>query len=373
MRVAMVLPGLHRVVRGAEVAFEAIAAELASQADTQVTLFGSGPRRSDRPYEFRSVANVPRERFETGWPFVPIFRSEYIYEEFTFVWNLRRVYRAQDFDVTVTCSYPFINWFLRWDQKSPPQVFVTQNGDHPAVETSSEYGWFNCDGLVCTNLDYFERNRDRWFCQVITNGVDPQRFSPASMDQRPQLRAAFNLPPQAPVALMVSALIPSKRIVEGIKAAAQIPDLQLVVCGDGPDRAVVHQAGQDLMPGRFHPKTLAYDQMPDIYRAADVLVHLSLDEPFGNIYLEALATGLPIVAHDREVTRWIVEETAVLVDSRDSAAIVAGLGHALTQHSPSQRAARQELVQRRFTWQAIGQQYHQFLTATIARHQESQR
>lgn len=371
MRVAMVLPGLHRVVRGAEVAFEAIAAELSTYPDVEVTLFGAGQPRSDQPYGFCHVPYVPRERFEKGWPFLPILRSEYIYEELSFTWNLLRRYRAADFDVTVTCSYPFLNWFLRWRRSSkaplrPAHLFVTQNSDHPAYDNQSEYAWFSCEGLVCTNLEYFERNRDRWPSTVITNGVDPNRFSPPDPAQLPQLRAQFDLPADKPIALIVSALIPSKRIVDGLRAAAQVPDLQVVVCGDGPDRDVVRQVGQECLGDRFHPKKLPYGQMPDIYRAADFLLHLSLDEPFGNIYLEALATGLPVVAHDREVTRWIVEETAVLVDSLNPGAIVAGMALALTRKSAAEVQARLDLVQRRFTWRAIGQQYYEFLQSTLA-------
>lgn len=368
MRVAMVLPGLHRVVRGAEVAFEAIATELCTYPDVTVTLFGSGQPRPSQAYDFRSVPMIPRERFEKGWPSLPILRSEYIYEELTFTWNLLRHYRSSDFDVTVTCSYPFLNWFLRWGRsaaKRPAHIFVTQNSDHPAHSNQSEYAWFDCEGLVCTNLEYFERNRDRWPSTVITNGVDPQRFSPPDPAQLPQLRAQFDLPPDAPVALMVSALIPSKRIVDGLRAAAQVPDLQVVVCGDGPDREVVRQVGQDCLGDRFHPKKLPYDQMPNIYRAADFLLHLSLDEPFGNIYLEALATGLPVVAHDREVTRWIVEDTAVLVDSLNPGAIVAGIALALARKTDADVQTRLDLVQRRFTWQAIGEQYHEFLRSIL--------
>lgn len=144
-----------------------------------------------------------------------------------------------------------------------------------------------------------------------------------------------------------------------------MPDLQVVVCGDGPDREVVRQVGQDCLGDRFHPKKLPYDQMPNIYRAADFLLHLSLDEPFGNIYLEALATGLPVVAHDREVTRWIVEDTAVLVDSLNPGAIVAGIALALARKTDADVQTRLDLVQRRFTWQAIGEQYHEFLRSIL--------
>ena len=69
-------------------AFEAIAWQLASSYDVDVMLFGSGEAIDGTPYTFRHIDNFPREKFEKYWPKFPIFRSNYIYEEFSFVWNL---------------------------------------------------------------------------------------------------------------------------------------------------------------------------------------------------------------------------------------------------------------------------------------------
>jgi glycosyltransferase involved in cell wall biosynthesis len=356
MRIAIILPGLHQVTRGAEVAFEAIARELAQLEHTNVTLFGSGQHREGEPYEFRHVPCISRENFET-WPKLKLLRSEYIYEEFTFLPGLLKAYNPQEFDITITCSYPFINWLLRIRGKNhrPAHLFVTQNGDYPAQANHSEWRFFNCDGLVCINQDYFQRNQNQWNCKLITNGVNLDRFSP-----QPVNRSQFDLPENVPIALMVSALIQSKRVAEGIQAAAEVEDLHLVVCGDGPERERVNHLGQQLMPGRFHWKKLSYDQMPDIYRVADVFLHMSINEPFGNVYLEALATGLPIVTHDRSVSRWILEDSSILVDTTDSSQVVAGLQQALTQNSSEAISIRRSLVEQRFAWQHIARKYYDF-------------
>jgi glycosyltransferase involved in cell wall biosynthesis len=357
MRIAMVLPGLHQVVRGAEVAFEAIAQELAKRDNISLTLFGSGEERPGQIYEFRQVNCVPREWFETFWPKVPVLRHEYAYEELTFVANLFRSYNPKDYDLTITCSYPFTNWFLQWrgGKERPTHLFVTQNGDYPAVANHSEWRFFNCDGLVCINQEYFQRNQQRWNCKLITNGVNLERFFPRSVD-----RTQFHLPENVPLALMVSALIESKRVDMGIRAASEIEGLHLVVCGDGPERDRVIALGEQLMPGRFHWKKLAYNQMPDIYQTADIFLHMSMDEPFGNVYLEALATGLPIVTHDRPTTRWILEDTSILVDTTHVEQVVTGIKQALHQNSSEAILKRRSLVERRFSWQSIAQSYYDF-------------
>ena len=89
----------------------------------------------------------------------------------------------------MTCSYPFTNWALRRPTRSarrPRHVFVTQNGDWPAyvrhsAERQSEYRFFDCDGLICINPDFFDRNKAAWNCRLIPNGVDPGRFQPGAV------------------------------------------------------------------------------------------------------------------------------------------------------------------------------------------------
>src|SRR5262249_25393509 len=157
MRVLFALPGLHRYDRGAEMAFISIATELAKASDT-VTLIGSGRVHTATTYRFLHAGSVRREKFEF-FPSLPVLRNEYAYEELTFTPQLLRGYRPADYDVTITCSYPFTNWILRRPVlrgSRPPHVFVTENGDWPAHANNSEYRYFGCEGLVCTNPDFYE-------------------------------------------------------------------------------------------------------------------------------------------------------------------------------------------------------------------------
>lgn len=361
MRIAFVLPGLNRVARGAEVAFESIANELAQRKDVEVTLFGTGKLRREDRYEFISIKSKSREYFDK-WPFIPIFRNEYIYEEFTYLMNLFHHYKPQEFDITVTCSYPFMNWYLRLKggRERPAHVFVTQNGDHPISTNKSEYCFFGCDGLVCTNPEYFEKHKHKWFSTLIPNGVNPKLFYPGKAN-----RQALGLPDDVPIVLMVSALIEEKRVANGIEAIAEVPDVHLVVCGDGPERQKILELGNKVMAGRFHWKKLPRFQMPEIYRTADLFLHMSLTEPSANAYIEALATGLPIVTHDRMVTRWTLEDTAILVNTNSKEEIIEGVKNAITKKSIECVIARQSLVNQRFVWSKLSEEYYQFFSDVL--------
>lgn len=363
LSLAILLPGLHRVHRGAETAFESLSREIAHRDGWNLTLFGSGLPREGEPYNYRHVSSLPRERFES-WKHFPPLRSETVWEELSFVRSLWRTYDPGAFDVTLTCSYPFLNWFLRYNRRrglrKPRHIFVTQNGDWPCHRVNSEYRFFGCDGLICINPEYYEAHRNAYQCFLIPNGVDVHRFHPGA-----SCLGEFDLPNDQPVVLMVSALIPSKRVLEGMRAVAELEEVRLVVAGDGPLRVQVEELGQQLMPGRFHRVSVDSSRMPDLYRSVATVLHMSVDEPFGNVYTESLATGLPIVAHDRRSTQWIVDDTSYLVDTRNLERVTQSLRSAINEHDGLKTAKRINLAKSRYSWQSIADQYCDALQAVL--------
>ncbi|NVD45755.1 glycosyltransferase family 4 protein [Qipengyuania atrilutea] len=360
MRILFALPGFHRYERGAEVALLSVADELAKLGES-VTVIGAGEPREGVRYRYKKLGAARRERFER-LPSIPGLRDETKWEDATFAANLAAKEDLSQYDVTVTCNFPFTNLALqRGRRKGPRNVFVTQNGDWPAFSNDSEYRLFNCDGLVCTNPSYLERNRDRWNCTLIPNGVDVARFTPASSAEKIACRERLKLPQQRPIVLMVSAFIRTKRVLDGIRAVAQHDGAHLVVAGDGPLRAEGDRLAAELLPNRFTRLSLQASEMPQLYRAADVFMHLSEFESFGNVYLEAWASGLPVVAHDFEVTRWIYGDTQYLCDTGDEAALEEKLRLALV--APVGKAP--EGIDQ-FTWPEIANNYRNFFSQFAA-------
>jgi len=357
VRILFALAGLHRVDRGAEVAFISIATELV-RGGHAVTLMGSGPPRPEKLYRYIQVPAVARERFE-GWPSVPTLRNETAWEEASFVPGLLAKYRADDYDITATCAFPFTHWALRRPTlrgRRPRHVFITENGDWPAYSDAAEFRFFACDGLVCTNPDYFARNRERYRSALIPNGVDLERFAPG-----PSERARFGLP-KGPLVLMVSALIESKRVADGMAAVARVPDAALVVAGDGPLRAELEKLAGELLPGRFRRLTVPAVDMPALYRSADVFMHLSTDESFGNVFVEAMASGLPIVALDTPRTRWIIGHHASFPANGEPESIAAAIGRAL---EGGDDAADSRKRAETFGWEIVGAQYDRFFREIV--------
>lgn len=361
MRVLFCLAGLHRVPRGAEVAFESVARHLAAAGD-DVTLLGGGRPRPGEPYRFLHVPYVDRRRFE-HWPTFPGLRTAAAYEGLSAVPGELAGYRPGDHDVTVTCGYPFENWILRRPARGgrPAHVWVTQNGDWPALSGDAEHRWFGCDVLLCTNPVYAARNEAAWRCALVPNGVDTERFAPG-----PTERSRFDLPSDRPVVLMVSALDPNKRVGAAIHAVADLAEVMLVVAGDGPLRNDIDRLGHELLPGRYRRVTVPSTEMPALYRSADAVLHMARDESFGNVYVEALATGTPVVAHRTTTTEWILGDHAHLVDTEDTGRVVAALRAALADTGAPRRDTRVAAARERFGWDVVSAGYRVALLDAVA-------
>ncbi len=356
MRLLFALPGFHKYERGAEIALLSVAAELARTGDA-VTVIGSGQPRASDPYKFIHASSIRRENFEK-FPSIPLFRSETVYEEATFAANLAMRYKPADYDAVLTCSFPFTNMVLRrpvFGGKKPLNIFITQNGEWPAVSNDAEYRFFSCDGLVCTNPDYYETNKNRWNCALIPNGISTERFKLGAGD-----RVGLGFPADRKVILMVSALIPTKRVMDGIKAVAPMDDTHLVVAGDGPMREDVKALAAELLPDRFTQLTVTPDQMPALYQSADAFLHMSLLESFGNVFPEAMACGLPIIGHDTPRLRWIVGDQEFLVDTQDIPSVTQALRSALVAKETAPAKISDRATS--FAWPNIARQYREYLT-----------
>lgn len=359
MKLLFALSGLHRVDRGAEQAFIAIGNGLVKRGH-QVVLAGSGEERPGAGYSFVRLPSFDRKKAEK-LPQGPLFRNETAYEDLTFAAALLAWFKPSDFDITLTCSYPYTNWVLRrpaFGRRRPAHVFVTENGDWPARAGNAEYRLFGCDGLVCINPDFFEFNKSRWNCALIPNGVDSARYSAAKRD-----RARFGLPENSRIVLMVSALIETKRVVQAIEAISRAPDWHLAVAGDGPDREKVHSLARQKLEGRFSNFTVSPKDMPALYASADIFLHMSLFESFGNVFLEAMAAGVPIIGHESSRLRWIVGDHGHLVDTENLDAVTEKLLK-IQPPDESNRKAYQEAAAR-FDWSNVSKQYEHFLESLI--------
>lgn len=131
---------------------------------------------------------------------------------------------------------------------------------------------------------------------ILSRGVDAALFNPARRSDA--LRAAWGAGPQDPVCLVVGRLAPEKNLELACVAFAALradqPQARLVVVGDGPlAETLARRHPEAHFSGMRRGEDLAAH-----YASADLFLFPSLTETFGNVVVEALASGLPVVAFD---------------------------------------------------------------------------
>jgi glycosyltransferase involved in cell wall biosynthesis len=183
--------------------------------------------------------------------------------------------------------------------------------------------------------------------RVIPNGVPARRFPPVDAGGRAAARQRLGVAPDAPVALYLGALIPDKDPQAAVDAVAATTGLQLLVAGDGPERARVEEHARRALPGRAHWLGAVSDPAA-VLAAADVLVLPSRTEGMPAAAIEAGMSGLPVVATDVGAVREVVldGETGVVVAPGDTVALARGLERALASRDTMGGRAREHCLAR---------------------------
>jgi glycosyltransferase involved in cell wall biosynthesis len=137
--------------------------------------------------------------------------------------------------------------------------------------------------------------------RVLRRGVDTARFHPERRDEA--LRDSWGAGPDTPVVLSVGRVAPEKNlhvVIDAYRALARrVPQARCVIVGDGPGRAALEAANPDVI----FAGTRRGDELAAFYASADLFVFPSLTETFGNVVLEAMASGIPVVAYAEAAAR----------------------------------------------------------------------
>ncbi|TCJ16744.1 glycosyltransferase family 1 protein [Rubrobacter taiwanensis] len=182
-------------------------------------------------------------------------------------------------------------------------------------------------------------------------GVDAGFFRPDRASKEWRLRlSGGNL--ESRLLLFVGRLAPEKGI-ERLKAVLrEVPGTRLAVVGDGPARRDLERefAGSPVVfTGMLHGEDLAA-----AYASADIFVFPSTTETLGLVMLEALASGLPVVAADAGATREVVEDGAcgLLYDPDSDGALVRTVGRLVKDDVLRRRMGREaRATAERRSWQ----------------------
>lgn len=151
---------------------------------------------------------------------------------------------------------------------------------------------------------------------VVPNAIDVARWAPG--EGRDTRRAEFAFTPQHVVLLSVSRLFPGKGAAELLRAFAEVrrshPHVRLLIVGREVETGYEAEL-QRLAAGLGVSDAVVFtgqrSDVPSLMAAADIFAMPSQFEPFGLVYLEAMAMELPVVALDNGGTPEVVEDGVV--------------------------------------------------------------
>lgn len=171
------------------------------------------------------------------------------------------------------------------------------------------------DMNLCTSQTIKDELDGKGFKNVHlwTRGVAVERFGPENYQEQMRMRLTNGLPDKK-LLLYVGRLAPEKEIEKMKSVLEQSDQFCLAIVGDGPHREVLekHFEGTNtVFTGFMHGEELA-----QAYASSDVFVFPSTTETLGLVILEAMASGLPLVAADSGPTREqiIHEQDGLLYD-----------------------------------------------------------
>ena len=183
---------------------------------------------------------------------------------------------------------------------------------------------------------------------VMRNGVDLDLFRP--MD-RGIARSHWQC--RRRTLLSVGHLIERQGHDLVVRSLEHLPEVDLIIAGDGPKRGQLEQLAMKLGVAervRF-AGVIAHHDLPSLYSAADALVLASSREGWPNVLLEALASGTPVIASRNWGTPEIVSapEAGLLVDERTPETIALAVQRLL--QTPPDRAKTRRFAEA-FSWDA---------------------
>lgn len=203
----------------------------------------------------------------------------------------------------------------------------------------------------------------------VSNGVDGARFSAITRIDDAALARRLGVRTGAPVVLAVGGVEERKNTLRLLEAFVLLrsrrPDAQLVIAGGA---SLLHHArytrdfkalaeASGLAIGPHQPVVLTGPlddvDMPGLYRLADVVAMPSLNEGFGLVVLEALASGVPVVvSRIAPFTEYLTDADCQWADPVQPASIAEAIDRALNTFDTAAIARSAEGLVARFSWAA---------------------
>jgi glycosyltransferase involved in cell wall biosynthesis len=229
-------------------------------------------------------------------------------------------------------------------------------------------------GTLVPSADLRERLQALGFknVSVLGRGVDSVLFTPERRSA--ELRHHWGVSDNDVVVLYVGRIAPEKNLKLAVDAYRAMKlrggSVKFVVVGEGPACGALQRENEDLIFCGLRTG----EQLAEHYASADVFLFPSETETFGNVTLEAMASGLVVIAYDYAAAKMHIrhDQTGVLVPYGDSKAFIdsaAGLARDPLSLSKIRRQAREYVTS--IEWRYVVERFEVLLTSARNQNDES--
>jgi 1,2-diacylglycerol 3-alpha-glucosyltransferase len=220
---------------------------------------------------------------------------------------------------------------------------------------------------MCDNIFVFSENmksqvkdvlKEPVNTPIVKPGVDTSIFCPSN--DKAILKAQYNIPQNKTILLTVGRFVKAKGFDLVVDAVSNLPDCHLVMVGDGEGlEEITRQIEENELSASITLTGSKQDTAP-YYQIADIFLMSSVYEPLGQTILEAMASGLPIVAFKGQAVTTATEELlldneAIYTNNVSSEGLVTAvnqlLSNPLLMAQLSQRV--REKSQNDFSWDTL--------------------
>ena len=185
-------------------------------------------------------------------------------------------------------------------------------------------------------------------------------------DEQVKDRESWGLPEDRTIVLSVGAInTHHKRMHWLVEEFAELDSsaffLWMVGQEEGKETDTVKRKAESLLePYAYRYDTVPYRQMPQVYAAADQFALCSVKEGFGRVYIEAMASRLPVIAHRTANTEWILgADNPGLIDMTERGALAQTIQQLAQNTVDSNQLATEnkERTWAKFDWEALRSRY----------------
>jgi 1,2-diacylglycerol 3-alpha-glucosyltransferase len=323
MKIALLCTGLGNIYRGHEVFASELFSLLKDELD--ITLFKGGGEPAPRELVIPNIgrhdnalAGVQMPMASPRWRAVEIEHECLRIETETFAHAALKELLQGQFDVIHCLEREVCERLWGWRHlfARTPRIVFSNGGAIPAADLPP------CDYVQeHTPLNLQQSRRRGAF--MIPHGVDVERFRPGAPSN---FRSRHGIPADAFLVLSVGTICYwHKRMDHVIREVAALPHAWLAIVGqEAPETAEIKALGEALMPGRIVFTKMPHEELHQAYAAADVFALGSLFETFGIVYIEAMASGLPVIATQHPNQRAIIQQ-GLFIDMEAKGALTATL------------------------------------------------